>query len=176
MTLQDLSSIGEIVGAVAVVVSLVYLAIQVRQNTQQMRENSQINRLMLQENFVSGQQHALLSLSMDPEFFRVWREGSRNVDNISAEDQERFGLLLYSQMYRYHLMYQASSIEPQERKRAMLQVERMAHLSNFRAWWWRQRPYFAFDPGFCKMVDEQVRNAEPDAHSTENPAAAPEPD
>ena len=33
MTLQDLGGLGEFIGAVAVVVSLIYLAVQVRQNT-----------------------------------------------------------------------------------------------------------------------------------------------
>ena len=34
MNLRDLGNIGEFVGAIAVVVSMVYLAIQVRRNTQ----------------------------------------------------------------------------------------------------------------------------------------------
>ncbi|HVH18917.1 MAG TPA: hypothetical protein VNF72_11495 [Myxococcota bacterium] len=33
MTLQDLGSIGEIVGAIATVATLIYLAIQIRANT-----------------------------------------------------------------------------------------------------------------------------------------------
>jgi formate-dependent nitrite reductase membrane component NrfD len=37
MDLQSLANIGEIIGAVVVVLSLVYLAIQVRQNTQAQR-------------------------------------------------------------------------------------------------------------------------------------------
>jgi hypothetical protein len=37
MNLQSLSYIGEIVGTVVVILSLVYLAIQVRQNTEAQR-------------------------------------------------------------------------------------------------------------------------------------------
>ena len=40
MSLEDLGNIGEFVAAVAVVISLVYLAIQIRQNTTQMRQNT----------------------------------------------------------------------------------------------------------------------------------------
>ena len=47
MTLQDLGNIGELVGGFAVVISLIYLAIQVRQNTQQMQENSRVSRLLM---------------------------------------------------------------------------------------------------------------------------------
>ncbi len=37
MTLEDLGNLGEIIGAIAVVISLVYLAVQIRQNTAQIR-------------------------------------------------------------------------------------------------------------------------------------------
>ena len=42
MTLQDLANIAQLVSAGAVIVSLVYLAIQIRQNTIQIRANSRI--------------------------------------------------------------------------------------------------------------------------------------
>ena len=42
--LESLANLGEIVGAIAVVVSLIYLAVQVRQNTQAQQT----------ENFFSG--------------------------------------------------------------------------------------------------------------------------
>ena len=40
MTLDDVGSIGEMISAIAVVVSLVYLAIQLRQNTKTIRSNA----------------------------------------------------------------------------------------------------------------------------------------
>jgi hypothetical protein len=40
MTLQDLGSIGELVGALAVVVSLAYIAYQIRQNARQLEQNT----------------------------------------------------------------------------------------------------------------------------------------
>jgi hypothetical protein len=37
MTLQDLANLGEVIGAIAVIVSLIYLAVQIRENTRAMR-------------------------------------------------------------------------------------------------------------------------------------------
>ena len=48
MTLEDLGNLSEIVEAIAVVISLVCLAVQVRQNTAQIRESSKVSRLLLQ--------------------------------------------------------------------------------------------------------------------------------
>ena len=40
VTLQDLGNIGEFIGAIAVVISLVYLAAQIRQNTRALHSSS----------------------------------------------------------------------------------------------------------------------------------------
>jgi len=40
MSLEDLGNIGEFVAAVSVVVSLIYLAVQIRQNTRSVRAST----------------------------------------------------------------------------------------------------------------------------------------
>jgi hypothetical protein len=45
MTISDLGSIGELVSGIGVIVTLIYLAIQVRQNTQAMRESQRLARV-----------------------------------------------------------------------------------------------------------------------------------
>ena len=40
MTIQDLGAIGELIASVGVVVSLIYLAVQVRQNTRGIRTSA----------------------------------------------------------------------------------------------------------------------------------------
>ena len=45
MTLENLGNIGEFVGALAVVLSLIYLAVQIRQNTHQIEENTEVTRV-----------------------------------------------------------------------------------------------------------------------------------
>jgi hypothetical protein len=156
MTLEDLGNLSEIIGAIAVVISLVYLAVQIRQNTAQIRESSQVSRLLLQENFVSGQEQLIRAFLENEEIFRVWRLGSTTTDELSGDDRERFGLLLYSQMYRYHVMYQARDVEPLEQKRCLIQIDRFAAMPAFRSWWSRQRYGFAFDPEFAKLVDDRI--------------------
>ena len=44
MTIQDLGALGDMIGGVAVVASLIYLAIQIRQNTQQISRNVEVTR------------------------------------------------------------------------------------------------------------------------------------
>ena len=42
MTIMELGALGEFVGAIAVVVTLIYLAVQIRQNTRVMEENERL--------------------------------------------------------------------------------------------------------------------------------------
>ena len=69
MTLSDLGNIGEMLGGVAVLVTLVYLALQIRQNTRTMRSaaHHSANQLGVQINLVLG---------MNPAVARVLMAGS----------------------------------------------------------------------------------------------------
>lgn len=42
MTIMELGALGEILGAIAVIVTLIYLAVQIKQNTRSMTENRQL--------------------------------------------------------------------------------------------------------------------------------------
>jgi len=156
VTLSDIGNLGEAISAIAVVASLVYLSIQIRQNTRQMRHSSDVSRLLLQENFVSGQQRWFQSLLENEEAYRIWRVGTTATQELEADDREKFGILLYSQMYRYQLMFQARSVEPLERARVIVQIDRLADMHAFRSWWRRQRDAFISDEGFVALVDARL--------------------
>ena len=160
LSLEDLGNLGELISGLAVVISLIYLAVQIRQNTMQMRENSEVSRLLLQENFVSGQEQLTTALLASDEMYRVWRLGSTTREELSGDDRERFGLWLYGEMYRYHLMYRASAVEPLERKRSLIQIDRLATWPAFQSWWSRQGSGFSFDPEFVEIVDDRIRRVQ----------------
>jgi hypothetical protein len=159
VSLEDLGNIGELIGALAVVISLVYLAVQIRQNTAYMRENSEYTKLLLQENFVSSEEQLARALLTNDEIYRIWRLGSTTGEELHDDDRERFGLLIYAIMYRYHFLYRARAIEPMEYKRSLVQIDRLAAMPAVRRWWSRQREGFSFDPGFAELVDERIRKS-----------------
>ena len=67
MTLQDLGNLGEFIGAIAVVISLVYLAGQIRQNTRALHGSSYAQ---------SAEQLWLfnLAIAQDADLGRIWAE------------------------------------------------------------------------------------------------------
>ena len=68
MTLQDLGSIGELISAIAVIVSLAYLAIQIRQNTR-------VARATTLQQWVSMAATVNNAVAQSGEFSRVYRTG-----------------------------------------------------------------------------------------------------
>ena len=67
MTLQDLGNIGEFIGAIAVVISLVYLAAQIRQNTRALHSSSysQAAEQLWLVNLAIAQDHDLARIVAD---------------------------------------------------------------------------------------------------------------
>lgn len=86
VTLQDLGNIGEFVGAVGVVVSLVYLAVQIRQNTKATRANSVQD---LTENINKAAEKLI-----EPENAELYLRGIRSYATLTPEEKLRFGQLI----------------------------------------------------------------------------------
>ena len=88
---MDFSTIGtlaEVVSAVGVIVSLIYVAAQVRHNTRAVR---------------SATHHALVTTRLDyvalvadnPELSRIVRVGSEDYGGLDRDERHRFGLVMY---------------------------------------------------------------------------------
>ncbi len=61
MTIQDLGAIGDLVGGVAVLVTLVYLAMQIKQNTR-------VHASLIRQNFYDATQQQILHAVESQEF------------------------------------------------------------------------------------------------------------
>ncbi len=87
MTLGDLGNIGEFVGAVFVVVSFIYLALQIRQNTRAMRNST------YQSALESSNQVTELILA-HPHLERIYRVGRRDLSQLTDDERPQFRMLI----------------------------------------------------------------------------------
>jgi hypothetical protein len=83
MNWEALGAIGEIVGAVAVIATLGYLAVQIRQNTKAVRRSSHQSAV---EAFTSVNS----SLIQDPEVTRIVTTGIRHPEELRGSELVRF--------------------------------------------------------------------------------------
>lgn len=87
MNWEAIGAIGEIVGALAVVVTLVYMVIQIRQNTAAVATATY-------ESTMTGFNDINVVVASDPELASLLDRGTQNPDELSAQEVTQFNFLL----------------------------------------------------------------------------------
>jgi hypothetical protein len=108
MTLNELGSLGEFVGAIAVVISLVYLALQIRQNTRAVQ--STIHQAML-----DGIMRVSASLSDSGGMARIVQKANDDYENLTDDERIRFEAYADRTVANYETAFhnwQGSMIDP----------------------------------------------------------------
>jgi len=85
MSLEQASLVSQIISAVAILGSLIFLAVQVRGNTQELRSQSYFNGL------THGQRPFELMIQ-DPALIRIVNLGYMSPDSLDGDERERFRL------------------------------------------------------------------------------------
>jgi hypothetical protein len=94
MSIQDWAAIAEIVSAVAVVASLVYLAVQIRQNTHGLSMNLKATELAAFERNVEAGNRIREIFILNPEVSALYMRGMQSYVDLDENDKMRFGLVL----------------------------------------------------------------------------------
>jgi hypothetical protein len=151
LDLQTFANLGDFLGGLAVIVSLVYLALQVRQNTQSLRTEN-YGRALDRVSSIQSQ------LSRDTELARFFSKGVVDTSKLTPAERIQFTWALYEAFGAFEFMFHAS------RTRA-LPEEVWARWSSTLAWWlsfpgvqswWRHRPV-PFSASFSSYVEGILR-------------------
>ena len=135
MSLQDLGNLGEFIGAVAVIVSLIYVGVQVRQNTQSVRTSAFQAAIRDATDTIDHVVH-------DSELIRIWLVGLRDLDSLSPEDRYRFAAYMTSVLRRYEsLLYQTQqgTLDPDAWEGIRANLKNTFSHPGIVVWWKRAR-------------------------------------
>ncbi len=80
MTILELGAVGEFIGGVAVVVTLIYLAMQIRQNTS-------VNASLIRQNFYDATQRMMLHAVESTEFMELFNRAWSTNDSLTPAEQ-----------------------------------------------------------------------------------------
>lgn len=150
MTLSELAAIGELLGGIAVVASLVYLAVQIRQNTRTVRATTLHHNTDLWS--------SLFLRLAEPELAKAYVAG------MAANPEIR--PLHYSQFFFVcRAMFLAFENQYYQRRQGMLDPEaydayqrsistQFLAFRGFRVWWHQSR--YVFSPAFIDHVDAMI--------------------
>ncbi len=124
MNWEAIGAIGEVVGAIGVIVTLGYLAFQIRQNTGQLRRNEQHTQTAALDETVRSFSQWREQISSDRATAEIWVRGLADPSNLDEVDRIRFDYLLATLFYSFQATYRraknAGSPETWENGREVL--------------------------------------------------------
>lgn len=173
--LETLANLGEFVSAIVVVVSLVYLAYQVRQNTESLRIENYARVLERVANMQAR-------LSSDAVFSELIARGAADPARLTAGERVQFTWTFYEMFGAFEFMlHQATSNTLPEEvwQRWSETMSWWLSLPGVKAWW-IARPA-PFSASFTSYVDGKLREGTTDVDASRRWAAflktgiAPEP-
>jgi hypothetical protein len=144
MTLENLANIADIVGVIAIIGSLIYVARQLRQNTEMMRAESR-------NEIAHSHQQELHTVTEYPEIMK----GLLGADSDLDDNVVRLHMWLTSHCRaREHewLQLRSGALDQSAWETYSSAMTLVLSGRKARAWWNVMRP--SFDEGFVKNVDE----------------------
>ena len=145
MNWEAIGAVAELLGALGVIASLIYLATQIRQNTRSSRETAWHSVLSDLQQFRS-------LIAQDPEVARVYREGLQDLKSLNDDDRWRFGALMQS-------LYSVWETAFRTRTEGLYQSQLddlawIAGRPGAREWWSKGKRLYS--PEFQRFMDENL--------------------
>ena len=154
MTLSDLANLAEIVGGVAVVISLVYLAVQVRQNTHSVRSAT------LQAN--TALWNSIISSLADPGAVQAYAAGLTGDKDISPVTYTQFFLhcrRIFVAFEDQHFQFRQGILDEDTYRGYERSISRQfLAFPGFRIWWEQSKDVFS--PRFVEYLDDLISRTE----------------
>ena len=148
MTLQDIANLGEITGAIATICTLLYLAIQIRDNTRAMRAEAR-------RSDITSEASAYSSIVDSRDVAELFQNGLVDPSTLDRSDRIRFGFLLAPFITHFQLEFlehQEGLRDPVFFNRNLSSRLRFLRTPGGRDFWEQQRK--SYDPAFEACVDE----------------------
>jgi len=153
MNWEAIGAAGEIIGALAVVITLVYLAVQIRQSNELLRSESR-------QTLVSNDVTSLNSGMQNADVFAKLVSESE----LSAEEQLRlsfmFALDLRNREFEYFQF--KNGLLDEETWMAYRHVVLINHSTELGFKWWDKVGRGIVAPDFARLIDDMLKNAESD--------------
>jgi hypothetical protein len=157
MSLEDLGNIGEFVAAIGVIISLVYLAVQIRQNTAQLVQNGEEFRVSFRQ-----QQHARTveintAIFTNRDVGELIERGLSDLDSLDRADRHRW-VAFMNAMFRTFEARHLFASQGLEEMRA-LRLPYFLKAASTQRFWRSMRD--SYEKSFREYVDSMI--AEVDA-------------
>ena len=157
MSIQDWGAIGELVGGVAVIVTLIYLALQVRQNTRQFSRTVEATQLAAFERNVESGNRLRELLILHPDLAALLLKGFDSYKELDKSEKFRFGMLLrniFSASQGAYVRLLSVEHDPRDFEGFARFIDEILVHRGVREWLENNEPDWR--PAFREFVDERL--------------------
>jgi len=167
MNWDALGAVGEIVGALAVVISLLYLAIQIR-------AGSRVLRIQMRDSAYHALQNWNYHVAADPELPLIFQKGGADYESLDERQKARFLHIMWSFFKMFeniYIHYLDGSVgeETWNHNKDFLSV--YVQQPGCRYYWENRKA--SFDPRFRTMVESMEPPPIPPGHAMSGVAGEP---
>ena len=145
--LSEWASIAEIIGAVAVVVSLLYVGLQVNDNTSAIRSTAANDATVTMQAWY-------LEMGSNRQASDIWFDAMASHEPLDAHDEFQFMMSMHSVMMgmqNSYLLSQEGTIDAEFREAITWALVVVKDLPGMDRYWRQRRPFF--QSGFAEYVD-----------------------
>ena len=161
MSLEDLGNIGEFVAAVGVIVSLIYLAVQIRQNTAQLVQNAEEFRISFRQQQDARTVEMNTAVFTNRDVGELIERGRTDFDSLDAADRHRWTAFMNALFRTYEARHLFASRGLQEMRG--LQLPYFLQPASTRGYWRAFRE--GYDKAFRERIDGIVSEIEAEERS-----------
>jgi hypothetical protein len=148
MNWDAIGAIAELVGALVVVLTLAYLAKQIRDGNVAARVEANLEITRQYADFIQ-------LLLQNPELFSVYTRGLRN--ELDEDEERRFGLLMSHATWYWSSMYfqkRAQSLSEEEWHQSKILIQRVSTQPGYIHWWDARKEAYSTD--FAAYLDQII--------------------
>jgi hypothetical protein len=153
LTLSQLGDLGDFLGGIGVIVTLLYLALQIRRNTQSVHAASL-------DSVAESHLEFLRSVGQDPALSKLWFNGLSGKLDLAETDGQQFGMLLLSVARlweRAFHMNRVGALDSLSWAGIGTELTLVLATPGGQAFWKTRQPMFS--PDFVVYVEEAVERA-----------------
>jgi len=157
MNWDAIGTISDVVAAIAVVISLIYLAAQIRHNTRELDERNRSYRQLSLDETAKRYTNFRGKVNEHPGLASIWHRGRTDLGDLDEVERLRFDYLAVEMFWCWAMLYFYQSQGVMDKRVMELSVANLplyAHGDGMRDWWAQSPHRSEFPPDFIREVDE----------------------
>ena len=155
MTLSELGSLGEFIGSIGVIVSLIYVGLQIRQNTETTRD-------LAAQSLTATHSDANALIAESGDLAAILQKGFLTPESLDETEQLLFNAFFFAAYNQFDFAYRrhlAGKLDDESWRKMETEIPTFLHLKGPRAWW--EKDKVRFSPKFVTYVDNKLSHYVP---------------